>query len=178
MSLTVLLTQESYESPFVTFQLTKQVPFDTISHLSRFICSESWCMLRAYFLPKTALPQCLFNDNFYFKLFLNSVCPFSRLYILRNTWVTCCQISSTHQSQAGSLKSVHILSLRIELRDKSFIFFFPLFKFILISEHATVHLFVQPLAEELSCAKPFCWMPETELKKHGLHNWVNKKGHD
>lgn len=34
-----------------------------------------------YFLPKTALPQCLFNDNFCFKLFLTGMFALSQGFI-------------------------------------------------------------------------------------------------
>lgn len=69
-----------YESSFLTFQLTKHVPLDTISSLSRVICSESWCILRALFLTEGSSPS-VFHDNFYFKLFMNSKLVFSQGFI-------------------------------------------------------------------------------------------------
>lgn len=99
---------------------------------------NSHAFLGHYSLLRTAPPLCLFSDNFYYKLLLSNTCLFSRLSIPGNPWVTRCQISGIHQSQAGctfflsllshgSLNSVKILSfLGVELRDNLF-FFFPLF---------------------------------------------------
>lgn len=119
--------------------------------------------------------SCLFSDNFNFAFSMNEwyPCPFSQLFILRNTWVTlsdcqCSLITDQRISSIGHWTIVSKLWVLLKLISKTIILSILSSAILWFPGNAKDNLFMQILVKDLPCVHHFSGFWE-ELKKHDLH---------